>query len=277
MFQEFTTPALTKVIDDNLIEKSLSFARFFGGEIHGPNPRWFITGPQMPTNNGVVQATFAPDEIDRQITAICKTFRAHALPVTWWVGPNSRPANLGQPLQRHGFTHNRDMIGMAMDLHALHIPAASQDITRNLKLQHVADRHTLAQWYEIVTQCFPISYNPTYLNALADISLRPSADWWHYIGTLDGDVVTCSSLFLGAGVAGLYNLGVRPQIRHQGLGAVMTIKTYHAARDAGYRVGTLQTTYPNAMRMYHRMGFEVYCKIGIYRYNPQAHPHDDAA
>jgi hypothetical protein len=27
----------------------------------------------------------------------------------------------------------------------------------------------------------------------------------------------------------------------------------------------LQTTYPNALRLYHPMGFEVYCKFGIYQ------------
>lgn len=268
MFQEFTTPALTQVIDDNLIEKSLSFPRFFGGEVHGPNPLWFITGPRMPTNNGVARATLTPNELDGQIARLCKTFDAHALPCTWWVGPNSRPATLGQTLQKHGFTHNRDMIGMAMDLHALAAIPAPEGWT----MERVTDKAGLALWYQVVLQSFPMPHSTAYLNALAAISLRPEAEWVHYIGRLQGEVVASSSLFLGAGVAGLYNLGVTPELRCQGLGALLTVQTYHLARDAGYRVATLQTTYPNALRMYHRMGFEVYCKIGIYRYTPRAHP-----
>lgn len=260
-FQKLTTQALTQVIDDNLIEKSLSFPRFFEGEVHGPNPLWYETGPAMPSNNGVVKAIFAPGDVNSGVEALVGPFQAAKRRLTWWVGPRTRPSDLGKTLQAHGLKHNRDMIGMAMDLHDLSAPDAGP---ADLRLTPVTDRATLEQWYRIVLHCFPISYNETYLNALADISLRPDADWLHYVGTVDGKAVAASSLFLGAGVAGLYNLGTHPTYRHRGVGARVTVLTFQAARDRGYRVGTLQTTYPNALRMYHRLGFEVYCKIGIY-------------
>jgi ribosomal protein S18 acetylase RimI-like enzyme len=70
---------------------------------------------------------------------------------------------------------------------------------------------------------------------------------------------------LGAGVAGLYNIATRPAYRQNGLGATITLLIYEEAKKLGYHIGTLQTTYPNALRLYHRMGFEVYCKFGIYQ------------
>lgn len=266
VFQNLSAQVLAHCIDDNLGEKSLSFPRFFGGEIHGPNPCWFTTGAAMPANNGVVSATFSSGEIDAGIDAIVKPFQARALPLTWWVGPATTPARLGRHLQAHGFTHNRDMIGMAMDLDRL-------DLSGNghlaLSFERVEDKAALLEWYTIFREAFDLTFDPSYIDALGVISLRPGADWLHYIGRLGGDVVTISSLFLGGGVAGLYNLGTTATARGQGIGTWMTARTFAEARNQGYHVGTLQTTYPNALRMYHRMGFEVYCKIGIYNYRPK--------
>jgi GNAT superfamily N-acetyltransferase len=157
------------------------------------------------------------------------------------------------------------MIGMAIDINALNFP----DAAPSLALELVTNVDMLKAWYSIILNCFPTTYSQTYFDALAAISLRPDADWLHYIGKISGEVVSASSLFLGGGVAGLYNLGTHPQAREQGFGALTTIKTFYEGRERGYRIGTLQTTYPNALRMYHRMGFEVYCKIGIYRYIPK--------
>ncbi|MBN2007113.1 MAG: GNAT family N-acetyltransferase [Anaerolineae bacterium] len=263
---QFTSSAaLADAIDANLIEKSLSFPHFFGGEIHEPNPLWFVTGPTMPSNNGVVSAHFSASVVDAEIKALVKIFRAQKRSLTWWVGPRTVPSNLGQSLQHYGFTHNRDMIGMAMDLQDMEIPEAAQ----TMDFEPVQDRKTLRQWYEVVLECFPATYSQKYLDALAAISLRPGAEWLHYVGRVQGEILTASSLYLGGGVAGLYNLGTVVKARRRGLGAATTILSFAAARERGYRVGTLQTTYPNALRMYHHLGFEVYCKIGIYRYQPE--------
>ncbi len=258
-----SSAALADAIDANLIEKSLSFARFFGGEIHGPNPLWFVTGRRMPNNNGVVSAVFQADEVRSGIKTVFRPFREQGTPLTWWVGPRSSPDNLGKYLQHYGMTHNRDMIGMAAPLEIL--PAPESPV---FSLELVEDMPTLKAWYDLVVQCFPMTYSQSYLESLGAISLRPGAEWLHYVGRVNGEVLTASSLFLGGGAAGLYNLGTLPQARSQGYGALTTLQTFARAREIGYQIGTLQTTYPNALRMYHRMGFEVYCKIGIYVYSP---------
>jgi len=270
--EDLSSAALARAIDENLLEKSLSFPRFFQGEIYGPNPLWFITGAPLRSNNGVVRANLAPGSIDTHIKSILDSLRqaqgrhlqTQGLPLTWWVGPTTSPTNLGKHLQAAGFTHNRDMIGMAIDLHTL--PAAP-DTTQDLEFALVNDVETLLAWYEVFLQGFPTSFNQAYFDALAAMSVGADTGWRHYVGRLRGKVVTVSSLFLGAGVAGLYNLTTLTEARGEGIGAWMTIKTFEQARSQGYRIGTLQTTYPNALRLYHRLGFEVYCKIGIYNYH----------
>ncbi len=266
IFNDLSSKALEKVIDDNLIEKSLSFPRFFGGETYGPNPIWFVTGPSMPTNNGIAQAVFSHSTLNDDVAAAIEPFRQRRLPLVWWVGPNSYPADMGQTLQQFGFTHNRDMIGMAAPLKELGENNPLPDLP--LQFERVEDKEALKFWYEITLQCFPGTYSQAYLDSLAEISLRPDADWIHYIARYQGTVIASSSLQLGAGVAGLYNLGTIPDWRQRGVGVWMTLKTYAESYAMGYQVGTLQSTYPNALRLYHRLGFEIYCKIGIYRHGP---------
>ncbi len=262
-----STSRLIDLIDENLIEKSLSFPRALQGEIHGPDPLWFVTGAVLPHYNGVVRVTFAPETVRDGIEAVVRPFKDKGLPFMWWVGPSTTPRDLGTHLQAQGLTHNRDMIGLAANLDVLAegvVPASE------VTFEPVRDRDQLASWYEVFLRGFPTSFDQAYLDALAILSLGPDPSWFHYLGRLKGRAVTISSLFVGGGSAGLYNLATFPEARGLGLGAWMTLETFRQARRMGYTIGTLQTTYPNALRLYHRLGFEVYCKIGIYQYVPRS-------
>jgi GNAT superfamily N-acetyltransferase len=248
------------MIEDNLNERSLYFARHCNGEIHGPNPVWYITGPALPYDNGVTKANFERAELDECIETALEPFKSRQLPMRWWVGPSSSPPDLGKYLQRFGLVHNRDMIGMALDMSQLPAPAALP----NLTLERVVNKKMLDQWYKILLQGFPISYNRAYLDTMALTSLDPHAAERHYIARRQGEIVGISTLFLGGGTAGLYNVVTRPAMRGAGIGSWITVKTFQEAPPDN-PVGTLQTTYPNALRLYHRLGFEVFCKVGIYQ------------
>jgi GNAT superfamily N-acetyltransferase len=261
IFHDTSTAALTEVVEANLKQKALSQAK---GNCYGPNPEWFMTGQPLPTSNGVVYANFDLDTIEAQITATLQPFIAQAVPLTWWVGPATRPANLGVYLQQQGFKHNRDMIGMAMDLHDLPVLEASE-----LTLELVTPK-TFATWHPLVATTFRV---PPALFELdrahyATVSFSPDSLWQHYMGWRNGELVATSSLHFGAGVAGLYNVATPLHLRQQGLGRLMTLATLHLAREQGYRIGTLQSTNPSALRLYHRMGFEIYGKFNIYEYYP---------
>jgi ribosomal protein S18 acetylase RimI-like enzyme len=54
-----------------------------------------------------------------------------------------------------------------------------------------------------------------------------------------------------------------PEAQRQGIGALMTVTALHDAQARGYRLGVLQSS-KMGLALYHRLGFQEYCTIGIY-------------
>jgi ribosomal protein S18 acetylase RimI-like enzyme len=81
-------------------------------------------------------------------------------------------------------------------------------------------------------------------------------DWpvRHYLGYVDGEPVTTSSVFLAEGVAGIQFVATLPKARGRGLGGAMTLASLYDARDLGHRAGVLQSS---------EMGYKVYLRLGF--------------
>ncbi len=253
-----------RLVEENLSAKSHDFATLPGGRLRTGNPTWFTSGLERIGYNGITCAQFSSEKLDLQIKEALDPFRRTLTPLTWWVGPLSQPANLGRVLQAHGLTHNRDMIGMAAELDRLS-EFTPPDL--DYAFEPVTTPSELEMWMPLFAATFgiPAAEIPLTLDIFGQLSFAPDSEWRHYAMFADGGVVATGSLHLGAGVAGLYNIATRPDYRQHGLGTAITLLIYEEAKKMGYRIGALQTTYPNALRLYHRIGFEVYCKFGIYQ------------
>jgi ribosomal protein S18 acetylase RimI-like enzyme len=255
---------LARLIEENLSAKSHDFAKLPGGQLHIGNPTWFMSGLKRTNYSGITCAQFSDGQLDPKIKTALEPFRQTGTPLTWWVGPLSQPANLGRALQAHGFTHNRDMTGMAAELDRL---AGFTPPNLDYTFEEVNTLPGLQAWIPLFAATFGIFADeiPLTLDVFSQLSFSPDSEWRHYALLVEGQVVATGSLHLGAGVAGLYNIATHLDYRQHGLGTAITLLIYEEAKKMGYRIGTLQTTYPNALRLYHRIGFEVYCKFGIYQ------------
>lgn len=77
-----------------------------------------------------------------------------------------------------------------------------------------------------------------------------------FVAFLKGKIVGHSALFLGTGahgVAGLYNVGVIPSERGQGIGKALVQAACQHAKEKGYRYAVLNAT---GRRMYEQVGFQ---------------------
>jgi len=158
--------------------------------------------------------------------------------------------------------------GMAVDLLALNedVPQPS-----GLEIEHVRDVETLKKFGHAANIGFGI---PDFVgNAIFDIEVSLGFEYHlprhHYVGLLKGEPAATSTLFLGAGVAGIYTVATIPKARRQGIGSAMTLAPLREARAMGYRIGVLRSS-QMGINVYRQLGFRQYCEVSYYLWASEA-------
>lgn len=264
ILQNTSKSALVYAIEANLVEWSQLYRRCpqLQAEVYGePNLTGLIANIPIAILNSIFSAQLTPDNIDATIEAVIARGKSRNVPLLWWIGPATKPNNLERYLESYGFVHELDVPGMALDLLALH---ENLQLPSGLTIEQVQDLDTLKVWCHIASICFewPDFAESAFLTLISE-SLDTQMPFYHYIGYLNGEPVATSSLLLGAGVAGLYNVATLPDARRQGIGTAITLAALRDARATGYRISILHA-YEMGFNIYHRLGFQEYCKINHY-------------
>jgi ribosomal protein S18 acetylase RimI-like enzyme len=263
IMEDLPDAALVAAIEANLFGTWGMLGRSPRVEMYqGPDMLRYATGVPFPLMNGVLRARLEPGEVDDKIEATIGYFKARRLPMLWWTGPTTQPADLGKHLEAHGLRHGNDQPGMAVELRALNqdtrAPAA-------LIVEEVEDTKGLITYCTVLTKGFgmPDFVGEAFCGILGDMGLGKHLPWRLYIGRLRGEAVTTSMLMLTGGVAGIYNVATLAEARGQGIGEAMTLAPLMDAREMGYRIGTLQSS-EMGLNVYRRLGFKEYCRVSQY-------------
>jgi len=216
--------------------------------------------------NCIGDTRLAPSQVEAAIQFIISDAKARKVPVLWWIGPYTTPADLEQHLKNYGFLLHDDQPGMAVELAKLDAGL------RNVPGLSIQKAHAEADWWQ---------WGRT---MSAGFELPPATEFvvkaWHdlfsridpeivtaYTGFLDGQPVATSALALVGGAAGIYGVSTIPVARRKGVGAWMTLQPLLDARAKGYQVGVLQATEMGAS-VYRSLGFQEYCRICSYLFRP---------
>ncbi len=261
ILEDLSPPQLVEAIEANMFDFWIQLGRSPRVELYdGPDMIRMICDLPSPFCNNVLRAQFTQEDVDTRIEETLSQFRSRSLPIRWLTSPSTRPVNLGNYLEAHGLPHITDYPGMAVDLLKLN---EDLEILSDLSIERVDDLKTLDQGRRVFTLGYgvPISLG----NLLFDIfsSLGFELPLRHYVGWLKGKPVSCSTLLLSSGVAGIYLVATVPESRGQGIGSALTLAPLCDARDLGYRIGILGST-EIGLGVYRRLGFKEYFKFGIY-------------
>lgn len=247
---------LVRAIENNAAELLMAMGTAGGGEQRDDAlARWTIGGSPIDYHNAVVAAS-GVEVIAESLAAL----RKHDVPGCWHVGP-SMQIDVDQ-LVTAGFTSGGSELGMAVRISELIAPR----VVPGLELSRVGDDETLAVWEATLGQGFGEGEKEARWVASVYRSLGYGDPWRHYLGRLDGRPVATTTIFLGAGVAGVYFVMTVPEARRRGIGAAIT---YGALREAGAvaEYGVLGSS-AAGRPVYEGLGFREYCSIELYEWTP---------
>lgn len=130
-----------------------------------------------------------------------------------------------------------------------------------IEVRRVGCRPTWDAFCEIGSVCFHVPI--TWFREVFDND-RVWERFVSFVGYVDGEPVSTTSLVSGAGVTGVYNVATLPGSRRRGFGeAIMRRALAEMERERGPGRVILQST-PAGLKLYERMGFRTVARVAVY-------------
>jgi GNAT superfamily N-acetyltransferase len=247
-----TSLSISKVdqMQENLIAYFRIFAGLPGAIFVEEDVTWFVNVKDEPGNH-VLRTRISGDSIDRRIDEIIGQFSQYTDQIDWLVFPGCQPADLGKRLEARGMQAGLGGTWMLADLTAS-LPSRPS-VPANFHIQLVSDTDMLEEWKQISSEGFGGDAQ-IYYDAYARHGFGSDARSLHYIGYLDDQPVTSSTLLVAGGIASVYDVSTPPALRRQGFGGAITFATLQEARHRGYDYAWIWSS---------QMGKSVYSKLGF--------------
>ena len=272
ILSDLSAPTLVRAIKKNWMDYYYYLGRARNAELYaGPHLTWLLTGIPDTFNNVVFQTRLPPDGAGELISQALTHFRSRNVTrLSWWTEEGAQETDLKKQLVAHGLTFNEGGTGMAADL--MSVPKDLPTPT-GLTITPVENKEALKQWVHIANIGFglPLWSESIWFDLFADLVFELPLR--NYLAILNGQPVGTSQLFLGAGVAGIYNVTCVPEARGQGVGAAITLAPLLEARSLGFRISILQAS-RLGYQVYRRLGFQEYGRLSNYRWENETKQSD---
>jgi GNAT superfamily N-acetyltransferase len=243
---------------ESALEAALpAFARVDAAALHddGDLVR-VLSGRPYASFNHVFHVRLAASSADGRIDAVHEGLRAaRSVPATWWLGPSTRPFDLGQRLVGRGLRAEEPEFGMVIDLGSRRARFAA-GLPAGVTIGELAPNAELDDWTTVMAGAYGWR-DPDRAEAVRSLYRVASGEqppWVHVVARDDGEPVACASLFLFGGLAFVTNVGTVPTARGRGLGSAATLAVLDVARQLGYERASL-TASVMGRPMYARLGF----------------------
>jgi ribosomal protein S18 acetylase RimI-like enzyme len=137
---------------------------------------------------------------------------------------------------------------------------------QGLDIEQVSDSKRLRDYQRVAADGFGMPLE--FVERLMGPAFLEIEGFESYLGTMDGEPVAVSSVFIDGAVAGVYNVATLQSYRRRGIGEGMTWRSVSRGREAGCAVATLQAS-ELGKPVYERMGFRVVAPYRTFRRQDQ--------
>ena len=250
-------------LDRNFAELLEWYASWPGGEVRrDPDVLLCSTGVPFRAINAAAMADLRPDGIAERVAEISRWLAERTDRWRWLVGPSSRPSDLEERLLASGLVQTGDNAGMALDL-ANWRPYDGLPI--GVTIDPVVDAAGLDRWREVQRRGLALDDRSTdaWFTAHRRPGFAPDLPLRNWVASLGREPVAAAALFVGAGVAGIYNVCTVPEARGRGIGRAVTAAALADAVARGLRLAVLGSSdmgYP----VYRRLGFREVSRLRSY-------------
>ena len=258
---------MAHAVEANLFSFFNQFSGWPRVEIHDDaDCCWTISNLPFPLFNSVMRARASSDDVDPLIDARIAACESRNVPMLWWTGPSTQPDDLGERLVERGFIYE-PAHGMAANLETI---ADAVVVDPSITVEAVDDASTLKTWSRVLCDSFgaPQPFGDAFSELAAAIGLGRNSPFRHWLARANGQPAATCSLFLGAGVAGIYDVATIPEKRRRGIARLITHAAMQEARALGVRTAVLHSSVPGT-GVYRSLGFTDVCDIGQYVWAPE--------
>ncbi len=256
-----------EALDANFGELLAWYSSWPGGEVRRDEDLQLTSsGVRFRAINVVALANLSPAATAGRIDEAIAWMRVRTDRWRWLVGLTSRPLDLEERLLAAGLIQVGNSLGMALDLVAWRTSAgALAPAPAGVTVELVSDEPALARWRDVQQRGLGLDNEATEAWWLAHrrLGFDPASPLLNWVASVDGEPVAAAALFLGAGVAGIYNVCTVPEARRRGIGAAVTAAALREAASRRLRVAVLGSSemgYP----VYRRLGFQEVSRLRSY-------------
>ncbi|AKU97444.1 acetyltransferase, GNAT family [Labilithrix luteola] len=211
--------------------------------------------PSAPYLNEVSFSIVAEDDVERVIDETIAAYRAIGKNVKWYLGPDSRPLDMGQRLARRGFRRS-EYLGMIVetsrpvergaDVHVEHVEAASVDA-------FVAA--TIRGWSMAADQVEP--ERAAHHRALAEVPRSSHA----FLATFDGKSVGTAGILMREGYGYLVGGQVFEEARGRGAYRALVDARLQFLRSVHIDYAVTFALETTSAPILERLGFETVARV----------------
>lgn len=239
--------------------------------------RWYC-GSNVLMRNWVLNPKFTPANAHKKVVEQMEYFKDRQVTFLWWNGPSAQPANLGEIMQEAGmikFNLPSESGDMIMDIRNVHDFKNKYNAIlqkTGIVIHTIQSHDEILDAVDIIIKTNRMSENfrePGIKSCEVMLREDPSVNpLVGYIAELKGTPVAVSSVFYGAGVAGIYNVGTLKKHQHRGIGTAITYAPLFDAYKRGFQLAVLTATI-EGFPVYNRIGFKKLHVMDQYFWTPQ--------